>query len=234
VDKLEQKMKASKAQRTSPTISLSDPIIIPACAFGKAKWATHFGDIGVEPPFPSNIDQILQGPCPIWPGKTVQETHILVLIPATVNGNPFTLTSLGELIKNPKIGPTQYRGFKLGEYQDVSAAQSYWTLMTRDVLEGSRRQNYATQKSQVATLAQKTGISYVVPKLLEATTAILMHHVTTGQKIYSNSPDTYTRCQEKWNKDFQTVVGGFSSAGLAVGHYSRDDDDVGVGCSRSF
>jgi tetratricopeptide (TPR) repeat protein len=229
------KLKNLKETQSSIINSKLDPLPeIPACAFGKAKWATHFGDIGVEPPLPSNINQILQGPCLIWPGKIVRDTHVLVLIPATVNGQPFTLKSLGELIKNPKTGPaTQYRNFKLGEYQDAPVSQSYWTLMTRDVLEGSRSQNYATQQSQVTTLAQKTGISYVVPKLLETTTAILMHHVTTGQKIYSDSPYTWTRCQEKWNKDWQVVVGGFSSAGLDVGYYS-DNGYVGVGCSRKF
>lgn len=33
-----------------------------------------------------NIAEILASPCPIWPGKTVGETHKLVLVPATVNG----------------------------------------------------------------------------------------------------------------------------------------------------
>jgi hypothetical protein len=213
------------------------PITIPAYAFGKAKWATHFGDIGVEPTLPSNINQILQGPCPIWPGKTVQETYILVLIPATVNGQPFTLTTLGELIKNSKTGPaTQYRYFNLGEYRDAPVNQSYWTLMSKDVIDGSRKQNYKTQFAQVAALAQSTGIAHVVPKVLEAATCILLHHVSTGQKIFTDSPYTYTCCQEFYSvkNEWKLVVGGFSSGGLGVSFGNFGTESRGVGVCRKF
>ena len=33
---------------------------LPAIAFGKEKWTTYIGDIGVEPPLPSNIHEILK------------------------------------------------------------------------------------------------------------------------------------------------------------------------------
>ena len=38
-------------------------------AFGKAKWTKYFGDIGKEPSLPSDIYQLVNGPCPIWEGK---------------------------------------------------------------------------------------------------------------------------------------------------------------------
>ena len=229
------KLAFSPTQTTTPVIPQPVSVPLPACAFGKVKWATHFGDIGVEPPLPSNINQILQGPCPIWPGKTVQESHILVLIPTTVNGCPFTLKSLGELIQSPRTGPaTKYRTFYPGQYQDAPVSQSYWTLITRDVIKGSRSQRYTTQKQQVATLAQKTGISYGVPNLLEATTAILMHHVSTGQRLYTDSPWTYTRCQEMYNAQWQMVVGGFSSGGLRIGNDRYVNEDGGVGVCRKL
>jgi len=55
-------------------------------AFGKAKWTKYFGDIGTEPPLPADIDKIIHGPCAIWAGKRVRETHMLTLIPSHVNG----------------------------------------------------------------------------------------------------------------------------------------------------
>ena len=60
---------------------------------------------------PSNIHAILTSPCPFDPTKTVRETHLLVLVPARVNGAPLTLNLLGELVKKPKGGghATQYR-----------------------------------------------------------------------------------------------------------------------------
>ena len=77
---------------------------LPMSAFGKAKWATYFGDIGMEPPLPPNIHQILQSPCPFWSGKKVEETHLLVLIPQTVNGKALTLDYLEQLIQKPLGG----------------------------------------------------------------------------------------------------------------------------------
>ncbi|MCB1075385.1 MAG: hypothetical protein KDK59_07605, partial [Simkania sp.] len=73
-------------------------------AFGKAKWEKFFGDTGIEPPLPLNINEILNSPCPFWSGKKVRETHVLILVPRTVSGNPFCLDTLCELIKNPKSG----------------------------------------------------------------------------------------------------------------------------------
>ena len=70
-------------------------------AFGKEAWAKYFGDVGIEPPLPTDIVKILKAPCPYWPTKKVIETHLLVLIPETINRRPLTLTSLGELIKKP-------------------------------------------------------------------------------------------------------------------------------------
>ena len=77
--------------------------------FGAAQWETYFGDIGAEPPLPPDILEILTSPCPIWSGKKIGETHLLVLIPETVNGEALTFNRLGELIKCPKQGhSTQY------------------------------------------------------------------------------------------------------------------------------
>ena len=42
---------------------------VPAIAFGARDWKTFYGDVGVEPPLPSDINEILESPCPIWPGK---------------------------------------------------------------------------------------------------------------------------------------------------------------------
>lgn len=203
---------------------------VPDIAFGKAAWAKHFGDVGVEPPLPPNIEQLLNGPCPIWQGKTVRETHLLVLVPQTVNGQPLTLKLLGELVQKPLQGnATKYRSFYLGEYKDPPAPASHWALVTRDVLPGSRSKPYAEQQK----IAQ--GYSgYQVPTILDATTAILMEYVRSGTRLYGDNPWTYTRSQEKYNKNWQLIVGGFSAAGLLVNYYRDDGEYVGVGGLRKF
>ena len=53
--------------------------------FGKKHWETYFGDVGDEPPLPGGIEAILQSPCPYNPEKKLEETHLLTLIPKSVN-----------------------------------------------------------------------------------------------------------------------------------------------------
>ncbi len=204
-------------------------------AFGRDLWAKYFGDVGIEPPLRSEILSILQSPCPFWSGKKVQETHLLVLIPQTVNGKPLTLKSLGELVQSPKQGPkTEYSRLSTGDYYaDTPAEPSHWVLMTRDVIPGSLNKPYADQQKLVTNVS-----SYQVPKIIEAAVCIFMEHARTGAQLYSDNPLTYTRCQEKYDKDWQLVVGGFGAAGLDVCYYFYDVDFgggyVGVGGLRKF
>ena len=93
--------------------------------------------------------------------------------------------------------------------------------MSRDVVQNSRYKSYADQQN----LVQKYP-GYQVPNIIDATVSIFVEYVSTGTKLYNDTPWTYTRCQEKWNKDWQLVAGGFSSDGLDVlsddyvyGHY---------------
>lgn len=147
----------------------------------------------------------------------MQETHLLVLVPQTVNGRPLNLKSLSELVKAPKQGnPTQYRLFDLGEYPDPPAPTSHWVLMTRDVIPGSRGKSCTNQKALVTSYVQKTGISYQVPNILNAAVTIFMEYVRSGVRLYPDEPLTYTRCQEQYNANWQLVVGGFAAGGLAV------------------
>ncbi|MBS0615428.1 MAG: hypothetical protein JSR58_02620 [Verrucomicrobia bacterium] len=182
-------------------------------AFGKAKWEKYFGDVGVEPPLPADIEAILQSPCPFWgkEGKKVGETHLLVLIPQTLNGKPLTLQNLHKLFKNPKQGfSVGYHGFYPGNYNaDTITIASHWVLMTRDVIPGSRNKSYSYQEKLVSQAP-----SYKVPKVLDATICIFTEYVRTGSRLYSDM--TYTRNQEMWNKDWHLVIGDFSEYGLNV------------------
>jgi hypothetical protein len=194
---------------------------IPEEAFGEKEWGQYFGGVGTAPSLPSDIDEILNSPCPFWPEKTVKDTHLLVLIPATVDGRAFSFDLLGELVKHA-IGesrPTKYR-FCGGDVRAALGAQSpgnsYWVLMTRDVLEGSRSKKYADQRIMIAALANETRLPYALPSTLEATTVILSHYVRSGERLYTDVPWTYTRCQELVDGQYPVIVGGFSSEGLGI------------------
>ena len=233
----------SGPQTPPNVISSSRPALSPAAAtlssFGDSVldasvWERYYGAVDSSPSPPSGIDQILNSPCPFWRGKQVKDTHLLALIPSRVAGKPLTLDYLGELIKSPKGGghKTQYRAYWDEARKAIgsqSPGKSYWVLMTRDVLDGSRKKSY---KDQCALVARHRG--YTVPGALEAAVVVLLHHVRSGERLYSDNPYTFTRCQEKV-QNYQLVVGGFSSGDLHVNiHIYVSDSYVGVAGLRKF
>jgi hypothetical protein len=236
------KLHASE-EKTSPAVEpqrLATPV--PSIAFGAAEWRKYFGDVGIEPPLPPNIEQILSRPCPFTPlpsrwnpfgsAKTIRETHLLVLVPQTVNGQPLTLKSLGELVKWPLQGPaSKYKRFDLGAYADPPASRSHWALITRTVVEGSRNKSYKDQQAVLADYSRQASMPYFAPKVLDTTVAIFMEHVRTGTELYGENPWTYTRCQEKYEANWQLIVGGFSASGLRVHFVNIDCEYDGVGGS---
>jgi hypothetical protein len=118
----------------------------------------------------------------------VKDTHLLVLIPSRVSGDPFSLNLLGELIKHPKGGghPIRYRYYDAGVQKELGAQSpegAYWVLMTREVLGGSRRKDYASQKALIAAHASKKGLFYELPRALAAATVMLSHYVRTGKRL---------------------------------------------------
>lgn len=197
---------------------------IPPQAFGAKAWSQYFGEVDIEPSLPSDIDQILNSACPFWSEKQVKETHLLVLIPATVNGKPFSLNLLGELIQHPKgeghSTKCRYDRKAPNQFGAQCSVRSYWILMTRDVLEGSRKKKDAEfQKDLVAAHARRTSLPYELPSSLEAATAILAHYVRSKERLFTDDPWTYTLCSEVLGDDkveYLPVVGGFSSQALAV------------------
>ena len=213
-------------------------------SFGAEEWSQYFGEVGVAPPLPVNIVDTLNSACPFWPDRQVKDTHLLVLIPATVNGKPFSLNLLRELIQHPRVGghSIKYHTYDSDlqeQFGDRSPVRSYWVLMTRDVLEGSRDETYASQKDLVAVHAERTGIPYEPPGALEAATVILSHYMRSGAHLYANNPWTYTRCQElvvDEDEDvYPVVIGGFSSKRLCVFYdFGLSYSHCGVASLRKF
>ena len=154
----------------------------------------------------------------------------MTLIPQTVNGKPLTLKTLGELVQKPLKGaPTKYEYFNLGEYNDLPAPASHWALLSRDVIPGSRKQNYSTQQQLVAKYPE-----YVVPTILDAAVSIFLEYLKTGTCLYGQNPWTYTYCQEKYRKDWQLLLGGCAPSGVLVFSNCYDREGIGVGALRKF
>ena len=187
--------------------------------FGKMQWKTYFGKVGKEPPLPKNLEAILNNPCPFSGDKSVKvkDTHMLVLVPATVNGEALTLNKLQDLIQNPrnkghKTNYEYYSSSTKSKHGDTSVERSHWVLMTRDLVPDSKNKTYQEQKDLVN---QHEG--YGLPGTLEAAVCILMEYVSSGFKLFGERPLTCTRCTELVHNQYPVVVGVFGPDGLFVG-----------------
>jgi len=235
-EKLQGKLQAIEAERMQRIAELhSKPSSF--LAFGGAEWGKYFGEVGEEPPLPPHVEEILKSPCPFWPEKRVEDTHMLVLIPQYVNGKLFHLNALSELVRNPRTGyKTQY-----DYYDDIVQSElgeksfaSHWVLMTQDVIPDSRNKVWGEQKTLVQKYAKQSTASYELPTALEAATAILTKHVKAGVRLYPHEPRSYTRCQEGVIQNrWPVAIGGFSPEGLLL-YYDRYNDVDGVACLRRF
>jgi hypothetical protein len=189
----------------------------PTIAFGKKAWEDYFGAVDEEPALPDNINEILHSDCPFRPGKKIKETHLLVMIPSTVNNEPFTLHQLRPLSRNPKKGNLSdcvYNSKIKSLMRDLGrevALQPYWILMTRKVVENDTRNSLSLKDKYP---------EYDYPKVLEAATVILTHYVRNGAWLYE---EEFTSCQEVIKDDRAREMKTFVKSKppgslLAIGH----------------
>lgn len=187
--------------------TLWNAVILREIAFGKVKWNKYFGNIRNEPPLPKNIYEILKSPCPVFEGKQIGQTHMLVLIPISINQVGLSLNHLGNIVQNPKEGNET----ELGGYDEIfqehgkKRMASHWVLMTKEILPGSKFQNYENQMKRIQVLSIQAFAEYRFPKALEAAICILTKYVEKG--IFFG--DVFTRCQDT-TENFHVCVGGFS------------------------
>lgn len=227
-----------------------------ARALGKRRWSKYLGEIGEEPPLPKNIHAIMQAACPIWEGKKVIETHLLVLIPKNVNKRPLTINSLGELVKAPKEGqPTSWDGdvfWKkiVEQHGDRSVVdKTHWVLMTKNILPGSTMVltdeglyypgggSYEDQCALIEDCSLKAEAEYFMPKVIEVAVCVFMKYFSSGKRLYASDSLDHTRCQEKLILDKKTLylsVGHFSSQGLRITDYFEEGLYYGVAALRKL
>mmetsp|Transcript_17260 Transcript_17260/g.24442 ORF Transcript_17260/g.24442 Transcript_17260/m.24442 type:complete len:703 (+) Transcript_17260:17-2125(+) len=185
--------------------------------FGAGDWKNFFEISQMDSlPLPQNILEVLNRSCPYWPQKKVRETHLLVLIPSSVNGLTLNLNNFIEITKHPKKGTnmanisSNHDDNITGNLSPAGTSSPYWLLMTKYLIPGSRDQYFDVQKSFL-----KDG--YGAPDFLEAVLAIYLHFVKTGTRLFSDSPLTYTRCKCLAHQSTSfTKVGGFDPDNLYV------------------
>ena len=224
----------------TPFFGNKDPsLVLGDAAIGPAVWDRCYGNVGKAPLLPAGIGQILASPCPFWDGKQVRDTHLLVMMPKRVSGQPLTLDYLGELIQSPqgRGHATEYDFYSDAVREAIgnqAAGSSYWVLMTKGVLPESLNKSYQDQCALVADHEKRTGLGYGVPGALEAAVVMLLLHVRSGERLYGDDPLTYTCCWERV-KGKQVIIGGFSSEGLRINDRNYDQNSLrGIAALRKF
>ncbi|HRD55492.1 MAG TPA: F-box protein [Parachlamydiaceae bacterium] len=228
----------------------NDPIlwkiaIYREIAFGNDKWVQCFGTDVIKDE--DNKEELFSLPSDDFiadckkfkntlPERNAKDSLMLVRLPKTLNGG-LTLKSLGELAKKYFLkNDSGYRFIWtniIQELGDKSIDKSHWVLMTKDVLPESKNKSYDEQQKIVADLAEKSLISYEVPKTLESITCILSQYFGSKIRLFSDSSYIYTRCQENV-EGYQVAVGNFAPTGLYVYNFSFDSTNIGVAALRKF
>ena len=70
---------------------------------GAEAWRSQGIDVGEVPRLPASITkELLESECPLHPGEKIKDTHLLVLVPKTVNGEPYSALKLYDLCATRK------------------------------------------------------------------------------------------------------------------------------------
>ena len=216
--------------KIAPQLSSSS---LPSIAFGALKWQHYFGLEVIEPPLPPDIDTILAARCPFFPSKRVGETHFLTLVPEDM-----TLERLEVLTLNPRQGSKMGFRNKAGTFSKISklsSGRAHWVLMPNDVVPNSRSKSWKKQKVMAA---QYEGQGYELLSVIDGAVCLLLEHVQTGKRFYSDSPLTFTRCVETVKvlfSKYPVAIGGFASGGLGVLYdLGVANGNIGLGLARKF
>ena len=202
--------------------------------FGPSFWKEYLGlEVEGEIPHPpKNIVEEVKALRESVKGEQEAPECTLVFMPKGLTAN-----KLIELMENPQKGHSTKLQFIapqiVNEYGDKENRESYWFLMTNDVIEGSRSKTFQEQKDLVSN---KTNGKCDLPAYLEALVGCALHHVKNGGHMLNEERCTYTRCQDL-SIGLPIIVGGLG--GLSV-HYASpqlfppDYDGHGALALRKF
>lgn len=195
--------------------------------FGRSSWEKYFGSIDEEPPLPPNIDKILNQPDPVLLLTKVRDSHVLTLIPTKVNGQPFNLDYLSELIQSPHSWghAAKFRRYDQkvqDRFGDETPQRPYWVLMRKTQNAVIQYSDGAVDnreaRDEIKKLSAKLGYTYDFPCLLEAATSISMHYIRGGENLLHRTPFmNYTYCKEQIGPRGEHVaLGDFFDGGFCI------------------
>ena len=220
------KKKREATEISSPSGSATSAQDIPPYIFGEACWKKHFGDIGLAPPLPLNIQDILDSPSPYHREKTVKETHILVLIPETLNGTPLSFERVHKLLPEGFYGEiaemNNTANARAISIDPIPVTPSHWALMTPEPVPASLGQH--AERGLLTEFYDTKGAAdeYRRPPIRDASICILMfYYARNHQRLFEN---VSIYCSERGRLG-SLLVGPFNEKGL---HIACSDSTITV------
>ena len=216
------------------------PVILGKNFLGAASWKVGFGvDVGLVPPIPKEVTQsLLESPCPLHPGQKIKDTHILMLVPKTVNGEAYTALKLDQLCASRKgsgDGLIWHADvlWKTQPWASAPQAQSEWVLLPKSDPDPKvspdkhfRRKDIAAQQK----VHEEHYSEYREVKALEVLTMALLNDVVNGKPRILQGFN-YLRCIEQHAFGGSVCVGGFLERGLEFQDARADGADGRIGCA---
>jgi hypothetical protein len=189
---------------------------------GSEAWSSQGIDVGVAPPIPSAITkELLESECPLHPGQKIKDTHILVLVPRTVNGEPYTALKLDELCGERKGSGDRLiysTGWKNDPWVSAPQSESAWVLLPKSDPDPKVspdkhfRWKDIAQQQEVHNDHYK---EYREAKALEVMTMALLNDLVHGEPRILDGLN-YLRCEEHNASGGRVCVGAFLAGGLEV------------------
>ena len=202
---------------------------------GVAAWKNIGVDVGEAPPLPKSLTlELLNSECPLHPREKIKDTHILVLVPKTVNGEPYTALKLDELCAQRKGSGDRLifdwaTAWKSQSWAIAPQAQSEWVLIPKSDPDPERmRGKYGEEEGDKHHFRSKDIPAqqevhndhykeYREVKAVELMTTVLLYDLTHKERLLLD----YLRCEEPNAFGGRVFVGPFAAFGLKV-----NDDHV--------
>jgi hypothetical protein len=195
---------------------------------GAEAWRKQGIDAGAEPPLPSTItEELLNSDCPLHPGEKIKDTHLLVLVPKTVNGAPYTALKLDELCATRKGSGDKliYDGadwaiaWKENDWASTAQVQSEWVLIPKS--DPDRNKVPEAKHFRSKNIAAQQDVhdehygEYREVKTVELMTAALLNDLVNGEPRMLDGWNRL-RCAEPNASGGRVCVGSFNATGLVV------------------
>jgi hypothetical protein len=215
---------------------------------GSEAWESQGIEVGDVPPIPESITKaLLESECPLHPGERIKDTHLLVLVPKTVDDEPFSPLKLDELCATRKgsgdkliyDGADWANSWKSQEWASAAQTASEWVLIPKrdpDPSKVAGEKHFRSKNIEGQHTVHRDYYSdYREVKTEELMTAVLLNDLVNGEPRMLDGWN-YLRCVESNAFGGRVCVGDFNAIGLLVfvGNGVNADGHIGRALARKL